>query len=110
ADDGAHAQVLAQYAFLLAESGDRSRAEAISGEAMAMADRSGDPDALVAALHARHEVLEPATHLDEVLDLADRTLAVRSDRPDAELWARGWRLDTMLARGDMAGFEADLQL
>jgi DNA-binding CsgD family transcriptional regulator len=63
----------------------------------------------VAALHARHEVLEPATRLDEVLDLADRTLAVRSDRPDAELWARGWRLDTMLARGDMAGFEAELQ-
>ena len=108
-DDGAHAQVLAQYAFLLAENGDRARAEAISRDAMAMADRSGDPDALVAALHARHEVLEPATRLDEVLDLADRTLAVRSDRPDAELWARGWRLDTMLARGDMAGFEAELQ-
>jgi DNA-binding CsgD family transcriptional regulator len=109
ADDGAHAQVLAQYAFLLAENGDRSRAEAMSRDAMAMAERSGQPDALVAALHARHEVMEPATNLDEALELADRTLAVRSDRPDAELWARGWRLDTMLARGDMAGFDAELQ-
>jgi DNA-binding CsgD family transcriptional regulator len=109
ADNGAHAQVLAQHAFLLVENGDRARAEAISRDAMAMAERSGEADALVTAIHARHEVLEPATDLDEVLDLADRTLALRSGRPDAELWARGWRLDTLLARGDMSGLDEELQ-
>src|SRR4029450_13819987 len=59
ADDGAHAQVLAQYAFLLAENGDRGIAERASRDAMAMAERSGLPEALVAAMHARHELLDP---------------------------------------------------
>ncbi|HET6530759.1 MAG TPA: AAA family ATPase [Actinoplanes sp.] len=109
ADNDAHAEVLAQHAFLLAEHGDRTRAETISREAMAMAERSGEPGALVTAIHARHEVLEPATHLDEVLDLADRTLALRSGRPDAELWARGWRMDALLARGDMTAVDTEVQ-
>jgi DNA-binding CsgD family transcriptional regulator len=111
ADSGAHARVLAQYAFLLAETGDRSRAATISRDAMAMAERSGRPDALVAAVHARHEVIEPADHIDEVLALADRSCALARDsgRPDAELWGRTWRLDTLLAIGDMPAFEVELQ-
>ena len=110
ADSGAHARVLAQYAFLLAEEGDRPRAEATSRDAMAMAERSGRPDALVAAVHARHEMIEPAGHAAEVLALADRSCALARDsgRPDAELWGRLWRLDTLLMTGDRLGFEAEL--
>jgi DNA-binding CsgD family transcriptional regulator len=110
ADTGGHARVLAQYAFLLAESGDLAGAEPISRDAMAMAERSGRPEALVAAIHARHEVLEPVVHMDEVLALADRSIALALDagRPDAELWGRGWRLDMLLMLGDMAGFDAEL--
>ncbi|HEV8172674.1 MAG TPA: AAA family ATPase [Actinoplanes sp.] len=111
ADSAAHARVLAQYAFLLAENGDIPRADPISRDAMAMAERSARPEALVAAIHARHEVLEPADHVDEVLALADRSIALARDsgRPDAELWGRGWRLDTLLMLGDMARFDAELQ-
>jgi DNA-binding CsgD family transcriptional regulator len=107
-DNAAHAQVLAQYAFLL-EDGDHDRAEPISREAMAMAERSGRPEALVAAIHARHEVLEPAGHLDEVLELADRSCALARDsgRPDAELWGRVWRLDALLMLGDLPAFDAE---
>ncbi|HEY3010665.1 MAG TPA: AAA family ATPase [Micromonosporaceae bacterium] len=110
-DSAAHARVLAQYAFLLAETGDMARAEPISRDAMAMAERSGRPEAMVAAIHARHEVLEPADHVDEVLALADRSIALARDsgRPDAELWGRGWRLDMLLMLGDMAAFDAELQ-
>ncbi len=107
-DTAAHAQVLAQYSFLLQDA-DPDRAEAISRDAMAMAERSGRPEALVAAIHARHEVLEPAEHLDEILALADRIceLAGPSGRPDAELWGRVWRLDGLLMRGDRPGFAAE---
>jgi DNA-binding NarL/FixJ family response regulator len=111
ADNAAHARVLAQYAFLVAETGGVARAEPISRDAMAMAERSGRPEALVAAIHARHEVLEPADHADEVLALADRSIALARDsgRPDAELWGRVWRLDVLLMLGDMAGFDAEVQ-
>jgi DNA-binding CsgD family transcriptional regulator len=111
ADDAVHAQVLAQYAFLLADNGDTTRAEAISRQAMELAERSGRADALVAAIHARHEVLDPAAHLDETLELADRTCALARDggRPDAELWGRGWRLDALLMTGDLVGFDAEVQ-
>ena len=107
--DSTHAQVLAQYAFLLADSGDMTRAEPISRRAMEFAERSGEPGALVAAIHARHEVLDPPANLPEVLDLADRTsaLAGPAGRPDAELWGRGWRLDALLMTGDLAGFDAE---
>jgi DNA-binding CsgD family transcriptional regulator len=110
ADSAAHARVLAQYAFLLAENGDPARAQPISRDAMAMAERSGRPEALVAAIHARHEVIEPAAHIDEVLVLADRSCALARDsgRPDAELWGRTWRLDTLLMIGDMPAYESEL--
>jgi DNA-binding CsgD family transcriptional regulator len=103
------AQVLAQYAFLLAETHDHERAAPISREAMALAEASGRPEALVAAIHARHEVLDPFADVDEVLELARRSceLAGASGRPDAELWGRTWRLDTYLMRGDLAEFEAE---
>jgi DNA-binding CsgD family transcriptional regulator len=111
ADDAVHARVLAQYAFLLAHSGDMARAEPISRQAMELAERSGRADALVAAIHARHEGLDPADHLDEMLELAGRTCALARDagRPDAELWGRGWRLDALLMTGDLAGFDAEMQ-
>jgi DNA-binding CsgD family transcriptional regulator len=111
ADSAAHARVLAQYAFLVADTGDIARAEPISRDAMVMAERSGRPEALAAAIHARHEVLEPADHVDEVLALADRSIALARDsgRPDAELWGRVWRLDMLLMVGDMAAFDAELQ-
>jgi DNA-binding CsgD family transcriptional regulator/tetratricopeptide (TPR) repeat protein len=105
-----HARVLAQYAFLLGATDDYPRAERMSRDAMAMAERSGRADALVAAIHARHQMIEPAAHIDEVLALADRNiaLAVEAGHPDAELWGRGWRLDALLMLGDLPGFDAEL--
>ncbi|MGK5678012.1 ATP-binding protein [Actinoplanes sp. URMC 104] len=109
-DDGDRAMVLAQYAFLLAEDRDPERAERISREAMALASASGRADALVAAIHARHETMDPVDGLDEVLELGRRSceLAAPSGQPDAELWGRTWLLDTFLALGDLAGYDAEL--
>jgi DNA-binding CsgD family transcriptional regulator len=77
---------------------------------MAMAERTGDPAALVAAVHARHEVIDRQLEGDEVLALGRRAceLARVSGRPDAELWGRTWRLDAFLCRGEMSSFEVEL--
>jgi DNA-binding CsgD family transcriptional regulator len=107
--DADRAQVLAQIAFLLAETEDPSAARRISGEAMALAEKSGHPGALVAAIHARHEVIDPVSDVDEVLELARRgaDLAVPGGRPDAELWSGVWRVDAHLMRGDRPALDAE---
>ncbi|SNY60591.1 ATP-binding protein [Paractinoplanes atraurantiacus] len=103
------AKVLAQYAFLLADEGDPAEARRISGEAMRLAQLSGRADALVAAVHARHQVLDPAAEADEVVALAERSceLAGPGGRPDAELWGRVWLLDARLMRGELTEFDAE---
>ncbi|MBU2666497.1 AAA family ATPase [Actinoplanes bogorensis] len=103
------AKVLSQYAFLLADDRDPERAERIGREAMTLAEAAQRPDALVAALHARHETIDTLSALDEVDELARRSceLAGPSGRPDAELWGRSWRLDVCLARGDLVEFDAE---
>ena len=107
--DADRAQVLAQTAFLLAETADPDAARRISGEAMALAEKSGHPSALVAAIHARHEVIDPVSDVDEVLELARRAaeLAVPGGRPDAELWSHVWRVDAHLMRGDRPALDAE---
>ncbi|MEV8506193.1 AAA family ATPase [Actinoplanes sp. NPDC051475] len=102
---GRHPRVLAQYAFQLAEAGDLRRAHAISAEAMALAERSGDPQDLAAAVHARHQVVDPFETPAEAYALADRGCAL--GLPDAELWARTWRIDLHLMAGDQAAADAE---
>ncbi|BEL12374.1 AAA family ATPase [Actinoplanes sichuanensis] len=108
--DAAHAELLAHYAYLLVETRDHARAEVVSRQAMDLAEQIGDPGALAAAVHARHEVLDPYAATEEVLDLARRSrdLAVASGRADAELWGRLWRLDGLLTLGDLASFDAEV--
>ncbi len=108
-DSARHARVLAQHAFILAESVDVERAEPLSRRAMRMAGSSGDPAALAAAIHARHQVIDRAGHVDEVLELGRRMceLARASGRPDAELWGRIWRIDGHLVQGAMAALDAE---
>ncbi|GGM97512.1 DNA-binding CsgD family transcriptional regulator [Actinoplanes campanulatus] len=104
------AELLAHYAFLLVETGNHARAEDFSRQAMALAERTGDPRATAAAVHARHEVLDPFADTGEVLDLAGRScrLAAASGRVDAELWGRLWRLDALLTLGDLPAYDVEI--
>ncbi|WP_238491007.1 helix-turn-helix transcriptional regulator [Actinoplanes flavus] len=104
------AELLAHYACLLVETGNHARAEDFSRQAMALAERTGDPRAMAAAVHARHEVLDPFADTGEVLDLAGRScrLATASGRVDAELWGRLWRLDALLTLGDLPAYDVEV--
>jgi len=81
-----------------------------SAEALAIADRSGDPRALRSALRARQLARSGPDGVTERLALGDRMLAVGLADDDAEavLWGRLWRFDALcqLARIDEA--EAEL--
>jgi DNA-binding CsgD family transcriptional regulator len=106
----ARAELVAHHAYLLVEVGRYARAEPLSREAMALAERTGDPRAIAAAVHARHEALDPIADAEEVLELGRRScdLAAVSGRADAELWGRLWRLDGLLTLGDLPGYDAEL--
>jgi DNA-binding CsgD family transcriptional regulator len=106
----AYAELVAHHAYLLVEVGQFARAEPLSREAMALAERTGDPRAIAAAVHARHEALDPIAAAEEVLELGRRScdLAAVSGRADAELWGRLWRLDGLLTLGDLPAFDTEL--
>jgi DNA-binding CsgD family transcriptional regulator len=102
--------VLANHAIVLVELSRVTEADELSRRAMTMADRDGDPAALVAAVHARHELLDLLLDLDEVRGLADRMLALArvSERPDAELWGRVWLIEAAFAVGDLPAVDTEL--
>jgi DNA-binding CsgD family transcriptional regulator len=106
----AYAELVAHHAYLLVEVGQFARAEPLSREAMALAEQTGDPRAIAAAVHARHEALDPIAAAEEVLELGRRScdLAAVSGRADAELWGRLWRLDGLLTLGDLPAFDTEL--
>ena len=110
ADGALRARLLARLASELAYAPVDSRRHELGEQAVAMAERVGDPAALGYVLVRRLIVLmEPGnaghrqTLASSILDLARRT-------GDRELAAegRGWRLFAHLERGDLAGVEQDL--
>jgi DNA-binding CsgD family transcriptional regulator len=109
-DIGVHAQLLAQQAFATSEVDGIPPAVPLSLEALALAERCGDPIALIAALHARHQVLAPPDGVAERLALGTRlrALAARTDRPDGVLWSHMWRVEAHLQLGALPELETEL--
>jgi DNA-binding CsgD family transcriptional regulator len=111
-DDTVRAQLLAQQAFTLSEVDSPAAAEPYSAEALALAETSGDPGALLAALHARHQVVNlPGRRVAERLALGTRmlTLAASADRLDAALWGHLWRIEAQLQLGAIDEFDKELR-
>jgi DNA-binding CsgD family transcriptional regulator len=109
-DVAGHAQLLAQQAFATTELAGVTAAVALSEQALDLADRSGDPAALIAALHARHQVLPAPDGVAERLALGTRVraLAARVDRPDALVWGHMWRIEAQFQLGALAELDAEL--
>ncbi|WP_160147250.1 helix-turn-helix transcriptional regulator [Thermomonospora echinospora] len=105
-----HAAVLAQHATILAESARTDEAEAVSRQAMAMAEDNGDHAALIHALNARLQVIASPDQAGERLALGSRMqqLAGRCGRPDGALWGLVWRIPTQFQLGALEGADGDI--
>jgi hypothetical protein len=103
------ARLLSRLAIALYYAPGRRRRGELSAQAVAVARDAGDPDALLAALNARHVALWHPDGLDERFRVAAEMiqLAASNDRPEAELQARNWRCVDLWEAGDRAGFRAE---
>ncbi|HKH16565.1 MAG TPA: AAA family ATPase [Solirubrobacteraceae bacterium] len=76
---------------------------ALSAQAIAMARRLGDEDALVHALAGRHTALLHCDHLDERLAIGEEwlALATAAEHGDVRAQALHWRIFDLVELGDM---------
>ncbi|WP_232667763.1 ATP-binding protein [Pseudonocardia sp. TRM90224] len=102
-DVALRARLLAQLTEAHVYLGETDPVEATSQEAMALAERSGDPVALIAAMRARHLAVRHPDGNAERLRLADRLEAVAraATRAEPTMWAELWRLAARLETGDL---------
>jgi len=112
-DDPLRARLLARLAEQLALADGDERPLRLSAEAVAMARRTGDEDALAAALMGRHASLLAVEHLDERLAVIDEALALaeRREAPELVALALHWRSYDLIEHGDAdAARETHLRL
>jgi tetratricopeptide (TPR) repeat protein len=111
-DGPLRAAVLGSLASSLYFSRDEGRREDLSREAVAMARRVGQADALARALVQRHHVLwGPAGAIADRLALCDEMTELADEHGDRQLalHAQLWRLVDLLEKGDLAALDAALE-
>ena len=84
----------------------------LSGRALAMAERTGDPQALRSALRARQLARGGPDGVRDRVELGTRMLALGTadGDDDAVLWGRLWRVDAFAQLGRINDAEAELTL
>lgn len=104
------ARLHAQLAVEIAEREGGPQAADIAAEALSEAERSGEPQAILEALAARHLAISIPQSVSERLELGRRAVALgRSARhPVAALWGHLWRTDAALQLGNLAEAEHEL--
>jgi DNA-binding CsgD family transcriptional regulator/tetratricopeptide (TPR) repeat protein len=104
------ARVAARYAQALVYRGEYDKAGEISGDALATAESSGDPVALVDALRARQLARCAPDGVAERAVLGSRMLqaAVAAGSAWLEMWGRLWRIDTLLETGQLRSVRREL--
>lgn len=109
-DPAPRSRLLAQCASLAAETGSTAEAARLADEALALAESSGDPEALVDAVRARFKVWPIELPLPERLRLATLAidLAARTGQPLLALWGHKWRLDAAFEVGTMTAVDVEL--
>jgi hypothetical protein len=97
------ARVLARIAVETYYASTPAQRKALGDEAVAVAQRSGDPSALVAALNGRRAALWSAAYLPERLETAAEMVAAAERAGDVEavLQGRNWRVADLLELGDI---------
>jgi DNA-binding CsgD family transcriptional regulator len=102
-DVGLRARLLAHLATMLDTAGRHERNDALSREAVDLAERSHDPEALVSAIYARHTATMGPGGAHERLALGNRLLEVagRGGRTAHGAWGRLWRIDGLFQLGEL---------
>jgi DNA-binding CsgD family transcriptional regulator len=108
---GIRAKVLGRLAETEVYVADLTAAANTSRQALVVAERCGEPDALIAALRARHIVCSGPSDVAERDELAGRLLQIGWDQesPATRMSAHWWRIDARFACGDLAGVAAELE-
>jgi DNA-binding CsgD family transcriptional regulator/tetratricopeptide (TPR) repeat protein len=109
-ESATHARVLAQHAVALSEYGHVEAADELGRRATAMAERSGDPTALVDVAHARYRLMFGPEGVAGRLKLGSRLLELGAvpGRPEAPLWGQIWRIDAAFQLGGLAAVDAEI--
>lgn len=108
-DRATHARLLAQLAVSEAESGVAGSADT-AAQALAKAEASGDTNAVLEALAARHLTITVPETVTERLDLGRRAieLGAADGRPHAVLWGHLWRVDGAMQLGNLTEIDREL--
>ena len=109
-DDATRSRLLGQVATAEADLGEGDAALGHSAQALDLAEASGDPDAILDAIRARHLVLSVPERVTERLALGRRAVevGVRARQPFAELWGHLWRLDAAFQLGNLEAVDEEL--
>jgi DNA-binding CsgD family transcriptional regulator len=99
--------VVATQASLLEQ---RERADAMSRQALELAESADTPAARMSALRARQMARSGPEGVEDRLGVAERMLALGAEarKEWANLWARLWRIDASCQLGDLDTAESDL--
>jgi DNA-binding CsgD family transcriptional regulator len=104
------ARLLAQLAVAEAEDGAGPRAADLAAESLAAAESTGDPDAILEAIAARHLSIAIPSSVAERLELGRRAVELgdAAEQPIAAVWGHLWRVDAALQLGNLAEVDREL--
>jgi len=104
------AQLLAQLARILDTIGRPERNDALSREAVELANRCRDPEALISAIYARHTVASLPDGIEERLALGTSLieLAAGGGTLSHAAWGRLWRIDAHFQSGALHAIPDEL--
>jgi hypothetical protein len=104
------ARLLAQLAVGLAEAEGGARPAELASTALREAEDSGDAQAILEAIAARHLAVSIPHTVEERLRLGRRAieLGAAAHHPIAALWGRLWRVDAALQLGNLAEVDREL--
>lgn len=109
-DHATRARLRAQLAIAAAEREGGPRAGELAATALAEAESSGDPTAILEALAARHLAIAVPDTVAERLELGRRAIEIggQAQQPMARLWGHLWRVGAALQLGNLPAVEHEL--
>jgi hypothetical protein len=108
--DAPRSRLQARLAVELYYAADRTRSEALGADAVATAQRTGDANALAAALSAWHVALWRPDRVEERVAVAGEMIAAARTAGErhAELQGRNWLVADLFELGDMAAWREQI--